>query len=201
MDYIYTTVALSTLTVGVICYNHYAPKIDYQFIRAAAMDLLNRWKKKLLGISSFHKDRNNYFVKTDLGPVAVNYHKTPALDTDVYFFNKGHLMEINHSKMIKKKDFNQKYEGENTTMLRKYNFGVIGDIYYPRDFKNKDKLVGFIFNFLEDYVYIFVVDKNQIIDYKNIFAQYEEALNDPLNDGDDNELVRIDSCNNINALD
>lgn len=203
MDYIYTTATVSVITVGTICFNYYAPKIDYQFVGAAAMDLLKRCKKKLVGISSFHKARNNYFVKTDLGPMAVNHHKTPALDTDVYFFNKGHMLEVNENKMLKKSVFEETFKGEDTTLLKKYNFGIIGDTYYPRDFRNKDKLVGFIFNPLENYVYVFVIEQNQIIDYKTLFVQYEEVLYSTINatdnDSDNNdgsgvdELVRISS--------
>jgi hypothetical protein len=198
MDYIYTTAAVSTLTVGVIFYNHYALKIDYDLCKAVMLDFTNKCVKKLVGISSLHQVRKHYFVKTDLGPLVVNYHKTPSLDTDVYLFNKGHHFSITENRMMTKKNFEQKYKDEDTTLLRKFNFGIIADIYYPRDFKNKDKLVGFIFNSMENEIYVFVVDQNQIIDYRKIFNDYDKALLEPVQDiinNDNGEGERSSSSN------
>lgn len=207
MDYIYTTLALTTFTVGAVLYNHYSSRIDYDLCKAAVSNVANKFMKKLTGVSSLHRVRNSYIVKTDLGPLKVNYHKMPSLDTEVYLFDKGHLLdEIKQNQMMDKIEFLDKYGRENTTQFRTFNFGIIADIYYPKDFKNKDKLTGFIFNVLEDDVYVFVFDENNIIDYKKLFQQYEDELskvfeNDKGDESGVDELIRINSHTDVNEID
>ena len=147
MDYV-----LPVLVVGTIC--------TATFFYKEVIKFTFKCIKTPPGISAFHKERGQYFVQTNLGKLRVNHVKTPALDTEVFFFKKGHEIDLKKNTIMDKKQFEEEFKNYETTQLLKYNFGIITDVYYPKDYKRKNKIVGFINNFLEKEVYLFVFDQN-----------------------------------------
>ena len=136
------------------------------------------------GMSKLHHFKKNYFVHTNIGDFRLNYHRNPSLDLDVYFFNNGHKFDnVTGNKLMKKIDFEKEFEAEDTTKLSQYNFGLVADIYYPQQFKKKDKIVGFMINIFDDVVFVFTVKNDNIIDYRELFRQYEKAMEQDIYDG------------------
>lgn len=132
------------------------------------------------GVSSINKIQKKYYVNTPIGAINLNYHKLASIDHDFYFFDDGHSFDVLSNTIMTITDFEKHikcaFSNLTVTKLKTYNFGIIGDIYYPRDFKNKDKIVGCITNYFDDLIYVFVVEKNKIIDYKQIILEYEDKL-------------------------
>ena len=177
---IFTTITVVSLLTASVCYREII-KFVFKCIDTPP------------GVSKIYKTRGSYFIETNIGKFRLNHHKTPCLDLDVYFFNKGNdLDQVTQNKLIKKVEFEKEFLGQDTTLLRKYNFGIIGDIYYPRQFKGRNKLVGFMTNVFDEDVFVFVVDENNMIDYKELFLNYTKAMEDGIKEEPVNELDQID---------
>jgi hypothetical protein len=128
------------------------------------------------GIGKITNFKNNVSVQTSAGKLRLNYIKTPCIDLDVCFIENFENMNFENSLMMSSNDFKNNYPNIHYHPTTKFNFGIIGDILYPRDFMRKDKLVGFITSPFDDLYYIFVYENNEIIDYKKLFEQYELAI-------------------------
>lgn len=114
----------------------------------------------------------SFYVNTTAGPVRLPYHKTPSLEMEIFFFN-DHVIEKNSLITIQK--FQELYRDEKSTMIRPHDLGIMGDIYYPEDFRGKKAVSGYISNILEDFVFVFKFENEQI-DYRELFNEYERTI-------------------------
>ena len=53
--------------------------------------------------------------------------------------------------------------------------GIIIDVLKPKDFKNKNKICGFVSSLFEEYIYVFTIENNTV-DYEKIFEDFDEEL-------------------------
>ena len=116
--------------------------------------------------------KKHYYVNTDIGTVRVPHYKTPSLEMEVYFFKNN---VVGENKMLSSKEFRENYADEEFVILPSHDLGVIGDVYYPKDFRGSNIICGFISNILEDCVFVFKIE-NEKIDYLDLFAEYERRI-------------------------
>lgn len=117
--------------------------------------------------------KKGVFVDTNVGRVKVPFVKLPSPDTEIYFFNDEKIIE--KSELINRDIFNEKYSYLEKEGLKRYEMGIVTDILKPRDFKNKNRVCGFISSLFEDYIYVFVVE-NDMINYEKIFQNFDDEL-------------------------
>lgn len=163
MSYIYPILFCGTIATGVYFYKEIL-KFTFKCIDTPP------------GITSISKEGGKYYVKTNLGKLKLKHFRTPTPETNVYFFKQGHQMDIKENILISNKDFLNNYSEQELTKVFSYNFGIIPNVYYPQDFKKKDKLTGFIESVFDAKCYIFVYENNQMIDYMELFEKYSNAL-------------------------
>lgn len=117
--------------------------------------------------------KKGIFVDTNVGRIKLPFIKLPSIDTEIYFFTDENIIE--KSELVNRNVFNEKYSFLETEKLKHYEMGIITDVLKPEDFKNKNRICGFVSSLFEDYIYVFTIENN-IIDYEKIFEDFDDEL-------------------------
>ncbi len=174
-----------TLSVCFAAYN-IIPITSYLF----NLMTLNPGTGRLFSRTHPKSKKKGVFVDTNVGRIKMPFIKLPSPDTEIYFFTDE--KDIEKAELVDRKTFNERYSHLGTESLKRYDLGVITDVLKPQDFKNKDRICGFVSSLFEDYIYVFVIE-DKIIDYGKIFKDFDDKLdNVEKSDAPDDELDNID---------
>ena len=116
-------------------------------------------------------------VRSELGDINFPLIKMNSFDVNFGFFTENFLQDTGFMKID---EFNQLYENNMSDMVHLKNIGSywVLEARRPKDFMGRNTVHGYIESALDDIIYLFQIEKNDIIDYEEIIQDYDNGFLD-----------------------
>lgn len=138
-----------------------------------------------LGVTNLVFKSNTVVASTNKGELSIPWIKLPCMEYDFFFFQEN--IDLEKNILIKEKVFKELFKYEKVYQVPRYRNGIICNIVKPSQFNNTSKITGCVRSFLDDHIYLFVIENDEYIDYKKILNTYCEQMETLETEEDDTE--------------